>query len=284
MVRLQGGLGNQLFQYATGFCIARQSSRRLFLDLSLLEARNDPGITPRSFALDRFPISGEIVAPQDARRFRIPRPGWSTRLTRRGLPFPGRHYVFERSKICDTSQFRTRDKFLLLDGFWQSEGYFQSCRAVLLQELRSPPVPAEFHKKAAVSVHVRRGDYVSNPLATAFHGVCDFGYYRRAFAAIESRVADPFYYLFTDDPEWVSANSDAFARKFTLVSDGSLSAHEELARMSACQHHLLANSSFSWWGAWLGAQDPDVVIVAPAAWFRQETLAPDLLPERWTQV
>ena len=179
-----------------------------------------------------------------------------------------------------------------LEGYWQSERYFAQVADRVRHDLtlEKPPAGrdaellAEIAAGNAVSLHVRRGDYVTDPAASATHGVCPLDYYRRAIAFIAERVADPVFFLFSDDPEWTRANLDLGGAATLVDHNGPDRGHEDLRLMSHCDHHIIANSSFSWWGAWLDPR-PQKMVVAPRQWFRDASKdTSDLIPESWVQL
>jgi hypothetical protein len=135
-----------------------------------------------------------------------------------------------------------------------------------------------------VSVHVRRGDFAVNPEAHRAHGVCPTQYYLDALAYLDAHLGSPTYFLFSDDADWARAHIDHPRLKHVSTSSSRLSAHEELGLMAACRSHVIANSSFSWWGAWLG-DHPDKVVVAPQKWFADPALrSDDIVPSSWLRL
>ena len=177
---------------------------------------------------------------------------------------------------------------MTIEGYWQSQGYFLGIERSLRNELQFAS-PAPFDVQAmqsqiegvnSVSVHVRRGDYVTNPLTARFHVTCEIDYYERAVEHIARRVDRPLFFVFSDEPEWAPAHfSGRFP--FVLVSKAeSRQAHEELRLMSSCSHHIIASSSFSWWGAWLG-RHAEKLVVAPLVWFRTAQASRDRIPGSW---
>lgn len=287
VVRLKGGLGNQLFQYAAGRSVAHRLGLDLFLDTTLLDSPG-PSITPWKYGLTPFNVAAKVLSHAESRKVGVPRSRAMTWLARRGLPLSTKRYVFERSFSFDPV-LRQCVGPMILEGYWQSEKYFLDVRDMLLSEL-APAESEEFASAAAVvqnpstvSVHVRRGDYVSNPAAAAVHGVCDFDYYRRAFDLIESKVSNPQYVVFSDDLAWVRENEAQFGRPLQHASDlANLAAHQELLLMSRCSHNVIANSSFSWWGAWLN-RNPAATVVAPARWFAKDMDTSDLYAANWNK-
>ena len=136
----------------------------------------------------------------------------------------------------------------------------------------------------SVSLHVRRGDYASDPVFLAMHGLCPLDYYERAVKHVSERVSDPVFFLFSDDPDWVRANLNVHGTVEVVDQNGPDAGSEDLRLMSRCRHHIVANSTFSWWGAWLNGGAPKIV-VAPQRWFADESMnAVDLIPEAWVKL
>ena len=282
VVGLSGGLGNQLFQYGAGRALARRLNVPLVLDLSWFG-----GQKMRQFALSHFrikatlgrqcswlPPAGQALVSKFSRR-------WASHIL--GVPVwrePHFHYATKFSGLTEP---------VFLEGYWQSERYFGELRKLLLQEfsLRQPlpascqPILAVIGNSDAICVHVRRGDYLSNPVAAKVHGVCPVDYYQQGVAELSASLARPHCFVFSDDPEWVRTFL-TFPCPMTVVDvNGPAEAHFDLALMAACQHFVIANSSLSWWGAWLG-QASEKRVIAPARWFlTSDKDSRDLLPESW---
>ncbi len=282
VVGLSGGLGNQIFQYAAGRSLAVRLGSPLVLDLSWFGSKRD-----RQFALAPFCIE----AVQRAQCSWLPAGGQAmiSRLSRRWLPRIMNVPVWREPHFHYSTEFAALSKPVFLEGYWQSERYFREIRTLLLQEftLRVPLPPAcarlleEIRGCDAICVHVRRGDYLSNPVAAKVHGTCSENYYYAGVGELCQGLAQPHCFVFSDDSAWVQA-SLAFDCPMTVVDvNGPLDAHLDLALMSACSHFLIANSSLSWWGAWLGER-PGKKVIAPNQWFlTSDKDTQDLLPESW---
>ncbi|HQS38500.1 MAG TPA: alpha-1,2-fucosyltransferase, partial [Methylotenera sp.] len=134
----------------------------------------------------------------------------------------------------------------------------------------------------AVSLHVRRGDYVTNA-KNAFIGVCSLEYYRKAVEYVKNQVDKPVFFVFSDDIEWVKSNLPIDFPCFYIDHNHGIESFNDMRLMSHCKHHIIANSSFSWWGAWLNANSEKIVI-APQQWFANNTNVNDLLPESWIKL
>lgn len=284
IVNLKGGIGNQMFQYAFGRKLALKNNDVLKLETGGLARANDVGDIYRPFSLDAFQIEKNIATPAEVQKIKYPygviSKGWrwfAFKILKRT------HTIFEPEVLDWTGD-------IFLDGYWQSPRYFDDIRDTLLAEfqLNTPlSAPVEKYKTQitasdSVSIHIRRGDYVKNPQVQKEFGICSAEYYQTALAHIKNQVADPTCFVFSDDIEWVKANLPLPASA-VFVQDPDLRDVEELALMSMCKHNIIANSTFSWWGAWLNA-NPSKVVVAPTPWFNNSKFDPNLLPDSWTQL
>jgi len=286
IVRMMGGLGNQLFQYAAGRTLALATGRGLLLDTSAY--RED---RLRAYQLDRFAIAARPLRRGDVPFFRLRRSRLGAILPRRSRVeivrerFPARVPVWpERGRVSDAGT-----PYLI--GYWQSERYFAAAADTIRRELRLRK-PADRANAAtlesitgcdAVALHVRRGDYVSNPAATAYHGLCGLDYYQAAIRRLCESVAQPHFFVFSDDLDWVRENLDT-GHPTTWVGDNADTPWEDLRLMAACRHFIVANSSFSWWGAWLG-EWPGKQVIAPARWFQADHGGEgEIVPAAWLRM
>ena len=175
-----------------------------------------------------------------------------------------------------------------LDGYWQSERYFAEVAQVARAEfaLRRPP-DAENQRMLdairgaeAVGIHARRGDYVTDARTRDVHGHAPAEYYAAAVARIRSLVRAPAFFVFSDDPAWAAQHLRVDPATVIVGHNDAGRDYEDLRLMSACRHHIIANSTFSWWAAWLGER-PGQRVIAPRHWFRDGPDARDLVPARW---
>ncbi len=182
-------------------------------------------------------------------------------------------------------------KACYLYGYWQSERYFKAFEPVIRQDFifkepldeRNAELALEISNTPSVSLHVRRGDYVNDPKNSNVMDVCSLEYYREAINHIAKRIEHPVFYIFSDDISWVKKHlSMAFPCVYIDHNDG-LESYKDMQLMSLCQHHVIANSSFSWWGAWLNP-DPEKIVVAPKHWFRNGNNDSDLIPDAWVRL
>ncbi|MFK7840344.1 MAG: alpha-1,2-fucosyltransferase [Bdellovibrionales bacterium] len=277
-LNLSGGLGNQMFQYASGLALAKHNSTALKLDLS--EFLHYP---LRSYMLNCYKLSDEVKFNAGI-KFK-----WLQKIKNR-LPDPNKytepHYHY------DPNFFEAKDGFSVT-GYFQSENYFKAIENdirdhfTIKENLSSSSANIEKQIKAAkhaVSLHVRRGDYVSDTKTQKVHGSASEDYYKSAVGhLIEKLGEDIHFFIFSDDTQYAQSNFD-FCQQKTIVSGNDDAPHEDMYLMSQCHHNILANSSFSWWGAWLN-EHKDKNVIAPAQWFSAETLKEksiaDLFPKDW---
>jgi hypothetical protein len=282
VVQLRGGIGNQLFQYAAGCVVARNTDTPLLLDASFIKWEGY-----RDFALARIGVTEKVF----------------------DYDIPAR----ELSEDDDAVEKYARDRFdaavvkeighnhqdqlteapagAYLVGSWQSERYF----AELTSELRARFGPEQFTDlspsaraiageidaagRSSVAVHVRRGDYVSVDWASRLLPSKDAGYYYAAAEMVANAVVRPRFFVFSDDPEW--CERELVLPGPSQVVSGASSAEEDLALIGRCHHAAISNSTFGWWGAWLGER-PDSIIVAAKRWFGEPPIPEqDKLPDRW---
>lgn len=288
-IRLVGGLGNQMFQYATARAVALRLGVPLRLDLSWF-GTEDPN---RSYALGPLRIDASVARAGmlDTLRMQVGR-----RLAARLRPLPislghALGYFAERSFRYDDRVMRLRAP-VFMEGYYQSACYFMDARDRLLTELGVREAPAAttaacldaIRSSDAICLHVRRGDYVSNPAAQAMHGTCSLDYYARGIELASAGLRTPHAFIFSDDPVWVRANLRLGIPSTVVDIHGPDQAHEDLRLMSACRRFVIANSSLSWWGAWL-APEEDKIVVAPSRWFaRDDVDTRDLIPPTWVRV
>lgn len=292
VVRLIGGLGNQMFQYAAGRALALRHGAELKLDVSGFDAYQR-----RRYELDALPINATVATETDLARFGAEaKPRWRfAERVRRRLRIPRKCRAFpiyrEPHFQFDPSMAALRPP-VYLDGYWQSEKYFSDCVAAVRRELTaSTPldpanaaVAAQIDVVTAVSLHVRRGDYADDPKTNRYHGTCSPDYYRRAVEHIAARVGSPHVFVFSDDAQWTRANLHVDVPATFVDANPADRGFGDMHLMSRCRHHVVANSSFSWWGAWLDPS-PHKIVVAPKRWFNADGLdTRDLVPAVWVRL
>ena len=293
IVQLTGGLGNQLFQYAMGRALADKSGDKLLFDI-----RSYQWDKLRRYELHSFSIQATIAQLDDIALIQSSKPFLLDRiqrkLLRKEIPYFRNAWIKEPAFSFDSYFTEYRSTDIYLEGYWQSEKYFLAIRPQLLKELwvKQATFSTYFneYKKHiidaanAIAIHVRRGDYVTNSVTTSFHGLCDLDYYRKAMEMMEQSISNPTYFVFSDDKEYVH---EIFgARENVCIIQNLPFDYEELFLMSLCKHNIIANSSFSWWGAWLN-QYEEKMVIAPKRWFAKEEIqfeTGDLIPQSWIKL
>jgi hypothetical protein len=288
IANLIGGLGNQMFQYAAGRALARARGQPLRLDISGFDGYG----LHQGFELQRiFNCEAKIASDEEVRTIL----GWrAASIMRRILARPGCIALHGKMLVLEPHfhywpGIRDVPATVYLQGYWQSEKYFADATDVLRADFvfRQPmsEVNAAWAERIdrcmAVSLHVRRGDYVSDPRTRAILGSCSPDYYRSAVRYVSERADTPEFFVFSDDIAWVRDNIDFGFPCHYIDHNRGMESYNDMRLMSLCRHHIIANSSFSWWGAWLNAR-ADKIVVAPARWFAGDARrADDLIPQEW---
>ncbi len=290
VVKLLGGLGNQMFQYAAGRAVANRLGVELLIDISAFESYD-----LRRFELGSFRIHARVASLSDLNNIGFSNrvPAWILSLLRM-MGFLSHQVVYKESSFTFDENILKVCPPIYLDGYWQSEQYFFNLASDLRQEFTLNQPLGDANRKIleqirepsreAVSLHIRRGDYVSNAHTAQFHGLCSLEYYRLAVDYISKNVSNPHFFIFSDDLEWVRENL-LLHHPMTLV-DVNDANHGvfDISLMSSCRHHIIANSSFSWWGAWLNSY-MEKIVIAPKHWFADAMLdTSDLIPASWIRL
>lgn len=275
--RLHGRLGNQMFQYAAARALAERHGVAVALDARGAKRRGE-GVLTRVFDLD-------LAKPET-----LP-PARDESILRYGLwRYLGGAPRFVREKgLAFNPSFDALPNDVYLHGYWQSARYFHGAEDRIRRDYVFPEVSnaqnaemaARIGESLAISLHVRRGDYV----ALKAHVLCDQAYYEAALMRVlDGLEATPTVFVFSDDPVWARDNLDLPCEKVVVDFNGPETDFEDMRLMSLCDHNIIGNSSFSWWAAWLNANAGKRVI-GPARWFGDPKLSnPDILPADWIQI
>lgn len=291
IVRMFGGLGNQMFQHAAGIAFAHHHKCELLWDLSTFERVG----SQRSFELEQVFGLATKNADESALHFVL---GWRGHHTVR-VAIENERLRWARPKTyIQEPHFQYWASFFLLpenvylDGYWQSEKYFEKISDVIRDAFtfslpmsdRNQALAEKIDTCNSVSVHVRRGDYITNPTASQFHSCCTLEYYKMATQVMLDRVGNAHFFIFSDDPEWVKANLVLPAPCTYIQHNQGTASYRDMQLMSLCHNHIIANSSFSWWGAWLSVV-PGKLVIAPKQWFRKSIIdTSDLYCSEWIQL
>ena len=288
IVKLQGGLGNQMFQYAIARRLSIFHKVPFKFDLNEYQTTDNLSLnTKRSFELDKFFTKGEIATQKEIEKFKIRKPIVNKVAKVFNLPV----VVNEKSFKFDVDYLKYSSNSYL-NGYWQSELYFIDIKNKIRKEFQlQNPLNGDnaeavkfISSKLAVSIHIRRGDYISNPITNSFHGVCDLNYYYNAMEFIAQKLPSAHFIIFSDEPEWVKNNlKPTFEYTFININSNGVAA-EDMRLMGYCKHHIIANSSFSWWGAWLNSCESKIVI-APKKWFKKPEIdTSTIIPLNWIKI
>ncbi len=285
--KLIGGLGNQMFQYAVGRTCSLELGVPLRLDVSgFANYRLHQG-----FELQRiFNCPVEIANETDVRSIL----GWNSAPTIRRILSRPDMAMFRRKMYVVEPHFHYWQGIenvptnCYLFGYWQSEKYFKKVAKTISSDFTFKPplneinakLAEQIKKQNAICLHVRRGDYANNPKTTAAHGLCSLEYYKSAIQYVINKVDQPCFYIFSDDPTWVRENIKIEFPSHYVDHNNGEESYNDMRLMSMCKHHIIANSSFSWWGAWLNP-NPDKIVVAPRKWFANNNDVSDLFPSGW---
>jgi hypothetical protein len=283
-----GGLGNQLFQYAMARRIAYKNNLTLKLDISDFSTYK-----LHEFRLNQFNIAAETATQEEIRKFIKNRNKIYLKLVRTYnslLPFTLRSYLKERFFYYDSETTKLSDN-IYLEGHWPSEKYFLDIEHIIRQEFTLKSEMDAYHQALkkqienadSVSIHIRRGDYVSNHTANQIHGICPLEYYHNAIDVLTKKIENPHFFIFSDDPKWAYDNLK-IPYTTTMIQREGRRDYEDLILMSSCKHHIIANSTFSWWGAWLNPRQ-DKIVISPARWYQGADYdTRDLLPSSWITI
>lgn len=286
------GLGNQLFQYAAGLCLSKRYNAELEIVLERKDRASSHG-HPRPFLLSKFKITTPWRERTDWDRLicsvaahKRPIAALARRLSR--CEFYAEHFTLYHEFVPEL-KLRGSTKTLYINGTFQAHQYASSVEPRLREELEFVERPrgknAEtlariLEDDGAVSVHVRHGDY---KVYSGWDSTLPVSYYRNAQRMIESRVRRPTYYIFSDDQEYARRHLGSMERAVYVADNPEAAGHEDLRLMAACRHHIMANSTFSWWGAWLNPR-PEKEVVVPDVWMNNKPTDPNMVAPGWTVV
>lgn len=270
IVRIWEGLGNQMFQYAFAKSIEHRLNEKVYLDTGRSFAkylRNCESAVLRPYKLDAFHISLPKINVEGMKEWQFIK---QNNLINRFLfqkSSAGKYRYQFVNDSYDVTEYHEdyyrvkKDTYYM--GWYQNENYFHDIREILLEEFTPKEVfeiPAEIkNEQNTVSIHVRRGDFVTGNWC-----VPDY-YYKYAIELIEDRIKNPLYIVFTDDVDWVKDNMFQKMNCLFVKDLGTYEDYQEIILMSKCKNHIIANSTFSWWGAWLDPSN-EKIVVSPKEW------------------
>jgi hypothetical protein len=290
VIRLKGGLGNQMFQYAFGRYLSLKNNDILKLDISFLE-KPAHGYTQRKYELGVFNIDEKFARKEETPfvvRNNCLISKFLLKFFKKNLHMTGVNYCPEESlpRILKTKGN------LYLDGYWQNHYFPDAIRSRLIKEFslknrkeflkgKNRKVIKEIKSSSSVSVHIRRTDYISIKNNRQAFSCCDKAYYQRAMKKIKEVIKRPKFFFFSDDTAWVKKSIEA--KDAVYIDWNKETPCYDMVLMSNCQNHIIANSTFSWWGAWLNSKANKNVVV-PRLWNKKDESKNKIIPSRWLKI
>ncbi len=286
IVQLTGGLGNQLFQYAMGYALATKHNVPLKLDINFFATYEW-----HEYSLAPLNLSAPIATTTEIQQLK--QRNYSRWQRFKQAIFTTTPIIIEERNLLYDATYLNAGSNCYYVGYWQCEHYFKDLRTALLAEFTVTIPPSHYNAQIlesianttnAVSLHVRRGNFVSVDRVNAVHGTASLNYYQKAVEYIvEQCNTTPTFYVFSDDVAWAKQNIVLNYTTVFIDANDAKTDYEDLRLMSACNHNILANSTFSWWGAWLNT-NPSKIVVAPKQWFadvEKNKEAVHIIPSDW---
>lgn len=290
-----GGLGNQLFQYATAKRLALKHNVKLKLDPNFEKDKL------RDYKLQYFNIDEEVATNDEIQDLTISFKKYNKlkHKIQRKLQLLKPYYkkkIYKYKLWVNDLGILKASKNIYLDGYWGNELFFKEIRTELLDilEIKDDFINDDFLKLKdeiknanSISVHIRRGDYAKNPKTLNFFGLMPVEYYQKAINYFNERINKPVFYVFSNDIEYVKQNFN-FNTKVVYIKNVYLQDYHELKLMSFCKHNIIANSTFSWWAAWLN-ENSEKTVIAPKKWYNDKKAQDyyekySFVPENWIKL
>lgn len=293
VVKLMGGLGNQLFQYAFGRSLAVKHSTELKLDTSYLLNRSPlENFTFREYELGPFNIQASFASSVEIKKYSSSRISKAINYFLLYFPYFSAEVYLREPFFQFFSKALNAPSDTYIDGYWQSEKYFSNIRNQLLKDftlksplsLNSQRLAEEITNSQSVGIHVRKTDYLSNFQTKKYYADCGEDYYKKAMDLISTKISNPLFYVFSDEPSWFKENVDTGFNVVYVEGNAGANSYEDMYLMSLCKHTIIANSTFSWWAAWLNRNENKMVIT-PGEWFVDKARKTrDLFPADWIRI
>ena len=284
-LKLNGGLGNQMFQWALARMIQVMTDMDVYLDMSYFNKSY-----ARPYQLDIFNFQPQILTdPWMKLKLAFI---WKFRaFFRRGkifgiTLFSERHFQFDPNiqKIKNNTY---------IEGFFQSEKYFKDVEEYIKSDFKFSGYPVNENKETmnkiyepgtSISLHIRRGDYVDKKRYQDLYAKCSIDYYKRAVEYIAQKYPNPKLFVFSDDIKWVQRRLNLPYETIFVANNTGEKDYEDMRLMSMCAHNIISNSTFSWWAAWLNP-NPNKIVIAPKKWFNDDSIVQtDIIPKEWVQL
>ncbi|MBA7625211.1 O-antigen biosynthesis glycosyltransferase WbnK [subsurface metagenome] len=286
IVKLKGGLGNQLFQYAAGRRLAEVHKTILKMDTTAYYYGG-----PRQYELNHFNIRENVAVTAEIEKLIRLKQSKVQRFLH-GLfhnhPKRPPTYICNNHSDFNPEVLNLPDN-IYLEGYWCSEKYFIDIADIIRKEFTVKTPQTGKNKELAelinlaesVSIHIRRGDYIEDQKAKQSHDICTLDYYYNCIEHVTSELTKPHFFIFSDNPLWCKNNLQLLQPATFVGHNGPSQSYEDLRLMSQCRHNIIANSTFSWWGAWLNP-NKDKLVLAPRKWLaRKDKNSKDIIPSQW---
>jgi len=291
IIRLIGGLGNQLFQYAFARSLAISNNYDFKIDISEFEHYK-----LHNYSLNHFNIIENIATESDIEKYNFKIYKWVNRihLLDNIIPLNKRSIVYERKPFEYDEKLLNVSNDTYIIGYFQNEKYFKNIRNVLINDFKikndiygeNGMIADKIKRSNSVSIHIRRGDYINNENTNNIHGTCNLNYYKKSMDMINKKISNPTYFVFSDDIKWAKSNIVTAKDLFFIDNNNASTNYEDLRLMSLCKINIIANSTFSWWSAWLN-NNPNKLVIAPKRWFKdpqKNKMSLNIVPKSWYRI
>lgn len=284
IIKFNGGLGNQMFQYAFGLALEAKTGVQTIFDMSFFEKKYARPYELNIFGLNVPKVEGFC----EKMRLKII---WKFRKNLKNKKFMDMNFYPEAHFEFDAKLFVLKPD-TYIEGFFQSEKYFSFVEDKVRNAFQFKTKPDSFNQHLideitnsnSISLHIRRGDYVQKKRYQNLYATCSLDYYKRGVEHIAKTVDSPKLFIFSDDPNWVRQNLNLPYECIFVDNNSGSKSYEDMRLMSTCKHNVIANSSFSWWGAWLN-NNSEKIVIAPQKWFNDEKIVQtDVIPQNWIRI
>jgi hypothetical protein len=293
IVKLNGGLGNQMFQFAFAYVLAKKIDAQILFDFSYFDESDCEAALIRNYELAAFNLECKAAQEEDLKLVNLS--DCRSKVEKiLGDIFKIKKFKSQKNIIRQSSAYKFDKKYFSPDkyyyeGYFQNENYFKDYKADLIkcfsikEELddKNSSTLKVIQSTESVSLHIRRGDYVTLQCVNEFHGLCSLEYYKEAIDYIAQNVKSPHFFLFSDDIDWVVQNLK-IDYPYTVVNFNKEKGWFDLNLMKHCKHNIIANSSFSWWAAWLN-ENTDKIVISPKQWTTQKQKG-YIAPKEWIKL
>ena len=287
IINITGGLGNQLFQYAFGRALSIKNKCQLKLDISSYQ-----NYEWHDYSLRPFSIRENFADKSDCELLKGEKFSFVRKIKQN--IFNNKKFYYSEKDLRFNEKYKNLANPAYISGYWQSEKYFKQVEEIIRNEFKIVIPPSKpnqnlikkIEKENAISLHVRRGNYANIKHVNKVHGTSPLSYYNDAIKVLIPKIPDPVFSIFSDDIEWAKKNLIINNETVFVDFNNSTTDFEDMRLMSMCKHHIIANSTFSWWGAWLNDSKSKIVI-APKIWFNDVNMnnqTANLIPSNWIRM